>query len=104
MELRFDSLQLHGERLCVHTSVGYVLSLDIALLPTDLASYCAQAAARASLGEGVTAFDKMSDGNRVVQKGDIVHLALKPAVVGRVLFFSVDKVCLLSGRVVFVQG
>jgi hypothetical protein len=46
----------------------------------------------------------MSDGNRMVQKGDVVHLALKPAVMGKVLFFSVDKVISTAGQIPSLLG
>ena len=51
-----------------------------------------QAALRRARGEEATAFERMEDGARSVSKGDVVRLAVKPAVVGAVLHFSVPQV------------
>lgn len=51
-----------------------------------------QAAARSLLGELVTAFDKISDHTREIKRGDIVQISTKPALLGEVLFFTVEKV------------
>jgi hypothetical protein len=51
-----------------------------------------QAAARGLLGELVTAFDKISDHARTIRKGDIVQISTKPALLGEVIFFTVEKV------------
>lgn len=48
-----------------------------------------QAALRSRFGEGITAFERISDGNRTVSAGDVVRLSAKPAVIGRVTFFTV---------------
>jgi hypothetical protein len=50
-----------------------------------------QAVLRARLGEGITAFEGVSDGNRTISAGDVVRLTSKPAVVGRVVYFTVPQ-------------
>lgn len=44
------------------------------------------------LGEQHTAFERISEGTRVVQRGDVIRLAVKPTLVGRVEFFNVAQV------------
>lgn len=51
-----------------------------------------QAAVRAKLGEDSTAFERASDGTKVVAAGDVVRVNAKPALVGRVLHFTVPQV------------
>ena len=53
-----------------------------------------QAQAKKLLGKEkeVTAFECISEGSRVVQRGDVVRLAVKPALLGRVEFFSINQV------------
>ena len=58
----------------------------------------AQAALRARLGEGTTAFERISDGHRVLSRGDVVRLSAKPALVGRVVCFIVPQVGVGGGR------
>lgn len=50
-----------------------------------------QAALRAQLGEGITAFERISDGNRTISAGDVVRFSAKPAIVGRVVYFTVPQ-------------
>lgn len=58
----------------------------------------AQAAVRSRLGEGTTAFERISDGHRVVSRGDVVRMGAKPALVGRVVYFLVPQVGVSLGR------
>lgn len=51
-----------------------------------------QAAVRSSKGEDVTAFARIEDGSRTVSQGDVVRLNVKPAMMGMVLYFSVQQV------------
>lgn len=51
----------------------------------------AQAALRAAQGEAVTAFERVTDGQRVVRAGDVVRISAKPGVVGRVAYFTVPQ-------------
>ena len=51
-----------------------------------------QAAVRSSRGEDVTAFARIEDGSRCVSQGDVVRLNVKPALMGMVLYFSVQQV------------
>lgn len=53
---------------------------------------CLQTAARSLLGETVTAFDRISDCNGVTKRGDVVHISTKPAILGEIQFFAVEKV------------
>ena len=55
-------------------------------------TYCPQAEARNQLGERCTAFERVANGSQRLQRGDLIRLAVKPAVVGRVQFFSVAQV------------
>ena len=50
-----------------------------------------QAAVRARIGEGVTAFTRIEDGVRSVAVGDNVRLAVRPALVGVVQHFIVHQ-------------
>jgi hypothetical protein len=43
-------------------------------------------------GQTGTAFERISDGGRAYERGDIIRLAVKPHLVGRILFFSVNQV------------
>lgn len=47
---------------------------------------------RREVGEQTTVFERINDGRAVVSKGDVVRLATKGQVAGRVLHFSVSKV------------
>eukprot|EP00887_Chlorella_sp_A99_P005757 scaffold1.g5757.t1 len=63
----------------------------------------AQAAVRAKLGEGTTAFERISDGQRQINAGDVVRVNAKPLVVGRVLHFTIPQAvkeegCYANGR------
>lgn len=51
-----------------------------------------QADARSKLGERCTAFEQVVNGSKTLQRGDLVRLAVKPALVGRIQFFSVAQV------------
>lgn len=51
-----------------------------------------QAAVRSVKGEDVTAFARIEDGSRTVSQGDVVRLNVKPAIMGMVLYFSVQQV------------
>ena len=57
-------------------------------------------------GAQVTAFDQVVDGERMLCKGDAVHMATKPIFAGRALRFLVgqaslcDISCLVSGLLV----
>ena len=51
-----------------------------------------QADARSKLGERCTAFEQVVNGSRTLQRGDLVRLAVKPALVGRIQFFSIAQV------------
>ena len=46
---------------------------------------------RARIGEGVTAFTRIEDGARSVAVGDIVKLAVRPALMGVVQHFIVHQ-------------
>lgn len=50
-----------------------------------------QAAVRARVGEGVTAFTRIEDGARSVAVGDVVKLAVRPALMGVVQHFIVHQ-------------
>ena len=52
---------------------------------------CVQAAVRARIGEGVTAFTRIDDGVRSVAVGDVVRLAVRPALMGVVQHFIVHQ-------------
>ena len=52
-----------------------------------------QAAVRARIGEGVTAFARIEDGARSVAVGDVVKLAVRPALMGVVQHFIVHQAC-----------
>lgn len=47
---------------------------------------------RSRLGEGTTAFERVTDGSRTVGRGDVVRVSVKPQVVGRVVCFSIPQV------------
>jgi hypothetical protein len=51
----------------------------------------AQAALRTTMGECTTAFDRVTDGQRAVSKGDVVRIRAKPVLVGRVAYFTVPQ-------------
>ena len=54
----------------------------------------AQAAVRAVKGEEATVFERISDGSRTFKTGDVVRVQnqqKKPATVGRILHFCVQK-------------
>ena len=51
-----------------------------------------QADARTKLGERCTAFEQVVNGSKTLQRGDLVRLAVKPALVGRIQFFSIAQV------------
>lgn len=53
-----------------------------------------QAALRGRLGEGTTAFERITDGTRTVSRGDVVRVSAKPLLVGRVTAFTIPQVCL----------
>ena len=55
-----------------------------------------QATARGLLGTNTTAFTKITDGNTVVKQGELVSLAVKPATIGRIMYFSIAQVVPLS--------
>ena len=55
-----------------------------------------QATARGLLGTNTTAFTKITDGNTVVKQGELVSLAVKPATIGRIMYFSIAQVDPLS--------
>lgn len=48
---------------------------------------------RARIGEGVTAFTRIEDSARAVAVGDVVRLAVRPALLGTVLHFIVHQAC-----------
>ena len=52
----------------------------------------AQAEAKKHLGAQASAFERIADGLRTVERSDLVRLALRPVIVGRVEFFSVNEV------------
>lgn len=64
-------------------------TLDKSIRFERLADSRAQAAMRAKLGEGCTVFERTTNGIRTVSVGDVVRIAAKPAVVGRVTCFTV---------------
>ena len=72
-------------------AVLFVLDMELLLMRAHHVGH-AQAALRGARGEEVTAFERMEDGGRAISKGDVVRLAVKPAVVGAVLHFSVPQV------------
>ena len=47
---------------------------------------------REQLGAQVTAFEQVIDGERVLRKGDALHMATKPIFAGRALHFLVGQV------------
>lgn len=55
-------------------------------------SYIMQAEAEQQVGKLSCVFERISDGSRTVERGDLVQLAVKPHLVGRVCFFSVSQV------------
>lgn len=78
-------------------------TLDKSVRFESLADSRTQAAVRAKLGEGTTAFERIADGVRVVCKGNMVRVNAKPMVIGRVLHFTVpqlakDEGCYANGR------
>eukprot|EP00775_Hariotina_reticulata_P002831 gene2831-3124_t len=69
-----------------------------------LCHQAAQAVARKHLGQEFTIFEQVHDGINTVQKGDIIRINTKPAVLGRVMHFSIPQVvqcegCYSGGRV-----
>ena len=52
----------------------------------------AQAAAQRWVGAPCTAFQRVTEGQKSVRKGDVVLLSGKPAVLGAVLAFTVAQV------------
>lgn len=54
--------------------------------------FCVQASLRSKLGEGTTAFERITDGARVVCRGDVVRINVKPLLVGRVTAFTIPQV------------
>eukprot|EP00798_Chlamydomonas_sp_ICE-L_P006653 gene6653-3315_t len=61
-----------------------------------------KAMARKELGEYHTAFERVWDGSRALKVGDVVRLATKPQVVGRIRFFSVPQLVHSEGT--YSQG
>ena len=53
-----------------------------------------QAKVREQHGAQVTAFDQVVDGERILRKGDAVHMATKPIFAGRALRFLVGQASL----------
>ena len=51
-----------------------------------------QATARRLLGTNSTAFTQITDGNTTVEQGELVSLAVKPAMIGRIMYFSIAQV------------
>lgn len=51
-----------------------------------------QALVRKELGEAMTGFTRVCDGNRTLAAGDVVRLATKPSALGRVKYFAVPQV------------
>ena len=64
-------------------------TLDKSFQFERLAETRVQADLRTRFGEGTTAFNRISDGTRTISAGDVLRLSAKPAVVGRVTFFTV---------------
>lgn len=59
-----------------------------------------QAALRSKLGEGTTAFERITDGSRTVSAGDVVRINVKPLLVGRVVAFTIPQVGPSEGQAV----
>lgn len=79
-------------------------TLDKSVRFEHLADSQVQAGVRTKLGESTTAFERISDGQRQLSKGDVVRINAKPIVVARVLHFTVAQVvkeegCYANGRV-----
>lgn len=51
-----------------------------------------QSAMRSKLGEDTTAFERITDGARIVCKGDVVRVNAKPQLVGHVMCFTIPQV------------
>lgn len=54
---------------------------------------CLQVSARRELGEDVTIFERIDSGVLCISKGDVVRLAVKPAIIGRVRERAVGGCC-----------
>ena len=66
-------------------------TLDKSFRFERLADSRTQAALRSRRGEGITAFERISDGQRSISTGDVVRISAKPTFVGRVAYFSVPQ-------------
>lgn len=51
-----------------------------------------QAKVREQHGPQVTCFNRVIDGERVLSKGDAMHMATKPSFAGRAVYFLVGQV------------
>jgi len=54
--------------------------------------WSAQAEAKQQVGQVGTAFERITDGGRAFERGDLIRLAVKPHLVGKILYFSVAQV------------
>ena len=69
----------------------------------NLAPLWAQEEAKKQMGQQCCAFERISDGTRTVEKGNLVQLAVKPHLVGRVRFFSIPQVQLYLHEILPAQ-
>ena len=66
-----------------------------------------QESARALLGNNTTAFTRIVDGSHSLRQGDLVSLEVKPAMIGRIEYFSIAQVRSsnrLLGQVLLVRA
>ena len=63
-----------------------------------------QAKVRQQFGGLVTAFDRVADGTRTLQKGDALRMSTKPILAGRAVNFLVGQVWHIYSCVDFVLG
>ncbi|KAF8056436.1 SMCHD1 [Scenedesmus sp. PABB004] len=94
----------HLERRFKDWLVNCHRTLDRSVRFEVLCSQSVQSLARKHLGVDVTVFERVHDGLQTISKGDVVRLNTKPAVLGRVVHFSIPQVvqaegCYSGGRV-----
>ncbi|KAI8466921.1 MAG: hypothetical protein J3K34DRAFT_524164 [Monoraphidium minutum] len=87
----------HLERRAREWLVECHRSLDRSVRFEGMVNQATQAQARRELGEDVTLFERIHDGLAGVAKGDVVRLATKPQIVGKVLWFLVPRVVHTEG-------
>eukprot|EP00873_Tetraselmis_striata_P016358 jgi/Tetstr1/436622/TSEL_025418.t1 len=67
-------------------------NLDKNIRFESMASSQEQAAARKAYGENVTLFHNITDNSRIICSGNVVRLATRPIVIGRVVHFRIGQI------------